>query len=153
MLWDRKSLIKCMRNLMRRRSFSSISITDICDLAGISRRSFYRYYPDKYALLEYIYDTCFFQKLDTYEGYNIWDYYRQICTQMANDPDFFRHAAEVDGQNGFYACYARLLHTLLEKDLAQTDGEEFDRKYFDILFSHSTDALFEITKMSYASRI
>ena len=59
----RITLIRCMRKLVREKSFSKIKVEEICASAHISRRTFYRYYKDKYALLKDVYTDSFFKIL------------------------------------------------------------------------------------------
>lgn len=41
-------------NLMKHKSFDSISISELCQAAGLSRTTFYKFFRDKEALLEYL---------------------------------------------------------------------------------------------------
>lgn len=49
------NLKKTMHKLMKEKSFTSITVKELCEKAGVSRRSFYRYYMDKYELLQDLY--------------------------------------------------------------------------------------------------
>ncbi|MDR0916972.1 MAG: TetR/AcrR family transcriptional regulator [Oscillospiraceae bacterium] len=49
----RKGLTDALHTLLRRYSFSKISVYDICAEAMVSRSAFYTHFSDKYALLEY----------------------------------------------------------------------------------------------------
>lgn len=44
------------RQLVRESTFAKVKVADIIERAGVSRMTFYRHYPDKYALLE---ELCF----------------------------------------------------------------------------------------------
>ncbi len=52
-----RQLEQCLQELMLVESYSQITISQICDRAGISRKSFYRYFTNKegclYALLDH----------------------------------------------------------------------------------------------------
>ena len=54
-LITKKALAEALKLLMRKTPFSKLSIADICSTAGLSRRSFYRHFRDKYELLNWIY--------------------------------------------------------------------------------------------------
>ena len=45
-------LFDAVVELLTRRSFDDICVTDICDRAHVHRSTFYKYYVDKYELLE-----------------------------------------------------------------------------------------------------
>lgn len=43
-----KSIETAFNQLLLEKSFDVITVTDICDTADISRKTFYTYYADKY---------------------------------------------------------------------------------------------------------
>ena len=53
------ALAVSLRQLMDTTPFEKISIQDICAACGMSRKSFYYHFPDKYALVNWIFDTEF----------------------------------------------------------------------------------------------
>ena len=53
---------------LRKTPFSKITVDDICESAGIGRRSFYRYFKDKYDLLNWLYDHDFCSTLEKIPG-------------------------------------------------------------------------------------
>jgi len=81
----RMLLIRAMLKLVRSRKFSSITIDDICDKSEVSRRTFYRYYSDKYALLRDVFVDCFFSKIHTDECRDPWDIVQAVCEQIYSD--------------------------------------------------------------------
>ena len=95
-------LTRAMLKLVRSQKFSAISIDDICEKAGISRRTFYRYYSDKRALLKDVFVECFFSQIKADENMDPWDIIQAICEQIYSDKKFFSHSFEVKGQNGFW---------------------------------------------------
>ena len=120
----RVALLNTMRNMVRNQSFQSISIDDICAQVHISRRTFYRYYPDKYSLLKEVYDEFFFSKINAEQAYNFWDIFRDICEQVYSDKMFFLHAFEVKGQNGFWEETREILIPYMKRDLPYDDITE-----------------------------
>ena len=63
-----RTLIHCMRKLLREKPFPKITVGEICEAAHISRRSFYNNYKDKYDLLKAINSLYIFEKLEVNEG-------------------------------------------------------------------------------------
>lgn len=103
------SLINAMLRLLRKKKFSSFKVEEICEKSHVSRRTFYRYYEDKYALLRDVYMECFFSKIEIAEEDDFWDIFVKICEQIYSDKEFFKHAFEVKGQNGFWDEASKLL--------------------------------------------
>lgn len=50
----KKNILDSFMELLYKKSFSTITVNDICQQALIHRSSFYRYYEDKYQLLEQV---------------------------------------------------------------------------------------------------
>ena len=44
-----------MRELMRHKTIDHISVTEICEECNLNRRTFYRYFQDKYEVVDWIY--------------------------------------------------------------------------------------------------
>ena len=111
------TLRRCMRKLMRERYLKNITIADICGLAKIGKRTFYRYYTDKYALFEDTYRKEFYEQLDIDNDTYLYDIYERILCQMYDEPDFFRHAIAIKEQNGFWELVEELILPLVESKL------------------------------------
>lgn len=103
------SLIRAMLKCVREEHFADITVNNICERSHISRRTFYRYYSDKEALLRDVYVECFFSKIETKETDDFWDIFAKICEQIYSDNLFFKHALEVKGQNGFWEEVSAIL--------------------------------------------
>ncbi len=134
-------IIRTMLKLVRRKKFSNITVTEICEQAEINRRTFYRYYVDKQDLLRDVYVECFFSKLDIEESDDFWDIFGKICEQIYSDKDFFRHAFEVKEQNGFWH-EARALFAPIYKREAQP--EIINQDIRDFLIDTDMDRLFHM---------
>lgn len=137
----RKTLIKCMKKLVREHSFSQISIEGLCDMAHISRRTFYRYFPDKYALLEATYFESYFSKLDIADNDKFWDLFRKLCAQIYSEQAFFSHAFDVKGQNGFWDEAKKIIAPYMRRDFPITDEI---RDTVEFYISNDIDALFQL---------
>ncbi len=46
-----KKIKRCFRELLKIKSFDRITVTEICELSDVSRRTFYNHFDDLYALL------------------------------------------------------------------------------------------------------
>lgn len=112
----RITLIRCMRKLVREKSFSKIKVEEICASAHISRRTFYRYYKDKYALLKDVYTDSFFKNLDIIPEDTFWNIFDKICEQIYSEKGFFIHAFAVKGQNGFWEELRTILTPYMRRE-------------------------------------
>lgn len=119
-----------MLRLVRENHFASITVEDVCARSSISRRSFYRYYTDKYALLKDVYLECFFSKIEIEENDDFWDIFAKICEQIYSDKKFFRHAFEVKGQNGFRDEASNILTPYYMREAPSYDFVDEMKAYF-----------------------
>ena len=124
------SLIYAMLRLLRKRKFSALKIEDVCEKAHVSRRTFYRYYQDKFALLRDVYVECFFSKIEIDEDDDFWDIFARICEQIYADKDFFRHALEVKGQNGFWDETSNILTPFYMREAPSYDFTDEMKAFF-----------------------
>lgn len=67
-------IVESTKDLMRKMTIDKISVTDICEHAGISRRNFYRYFVDKYKVIETIYHRDPVVNFELPADWTVWDY-------------------------------------------------------------------------------
>ena len=139
----KKALAQSLKEQMMLRPFNKISVEDICKRADVSRRNFYRYFPDKYDLLNWLYYEDYFSKLVYHEDWTVWDYFPSICEYCYQDRAFFKNAFLVDGQNSLRTYSQELMYPLILHDYKDTFLSE-KAAYFYI--SRVTDSLFDYMK-------
>lgn len=59
----RQWLQQALLDLLKKRSFESITVQELAERAGVNRVTFYAHFPDKFALLEYAVSAWFQQEL------------------------------------------------------------------------------------------
>ncbi len=123
-------LIRAMLKLVRAQKFSAITIDDICEKAGVSRRTFYRYYSDKHALLRDVFIECFFSNISLDESKDPWDITQDICEQIYSDKQFFIHSFEVKGQNGFWEEVKTILMPYFQRSFPSVGEADRMRDFF-----------------------
>jgi len=128
-------------SLLEERSFDSITVGDVAQRAMVSRTAFYRYYPDKYVLVERIFEDALaaliydvdplrHTLIDNLESLPDNDPWRQLFGEVAesfDDPrpliQFFHHFAEHErmyrallGEKGS-SWFAIKMHTYLSSKI------------------------------------
>lgn len=84
-------------SLMREKSFSQISVTELCDAAGLVRKTFYRNFQTKTAIVEYRLDEIFDDIRNRFDADTsakvmlLYAFERAAC-----DPDFVRIFTDPD---------------------------------------------------------
>lgn len=136
----KQALGDSMRTLMRENTFDKVTVDDICSLAKVSRRSFYRHFKDKYELLTWIYHENYFSKIIYHDDWVAWDYFPGVCEYCYADREFFKNAIQVDGQNSVREYWREFLRPLLMHDFKGTFLTEDSAEFY---ISWTTDALFD----------
>ena len=67
------TLAQSLKSLMEKRSFAKISVADLCENCGMSRKSFYYHFRDKYDLVHWIFQVEFIQTIQGRETLNGWE--------------------------------------------------------------------------------
>lgn len=80
--YTKESLYSAFLTLLEEKAVSDIAVVEICDRAGVSRKTFYKYYSDQFALLMGMQD-------DLFE-----DYRDLIATE---EPNIFKIAPQLIG--------------------------------------------------------
>lgn len=89
-------------DLLKKKSFSNITVQDIVDNCGASRATFYRHFTDKYDLMnwdckDYI-EKCIKMGPDLAEYKSI--LFQCVCNTK-NNSDYFTQIVKVQGQNSY----------------------------------------------------
>lgn len=97
----KKAIGEGSKDLMRQKTVNEISVTEICEKVGISRRNFYRYFQDKYEVVQWIYYHDSLMEVKHYADWTIWDHFPHITETLYNDRAFYCNAFRYRGQNSF----------------------------------------------------
>lgn len=134
------ALAESLKQQLRKCRFCDITVEDICEPAEVSRRSFYRYFADKYELLSWIYRDTYESLLSFKEGWVVWDYFSVCCEHLYSDRAFYRNAIAVEGQNSLRSLWQELLTPLIAHDYKDIVPS---RKTGNFWIWRITDALFD----------
>mgnify|MGYP001524895604 FL=1 len=113
----KKVLAESLKELMLRRDFADITVTDLCAAAEINRRTFYRHFTDKYQLVTWIYDKGF-QKAIGDDEPGLFDLFGRVCTYLYADRAFYARALTFTGQNSFHDFLCARLRPYLQADFS-----------------------------------
>ncbi len=97
----KSALARAMKRLMGEKDFQKISVTDICDICGMNRKSFYYHFKDKYDLMNWIFYTDFVTMVTVEKISSGWDLLVAVMELFYKDQDFYKSALRTEGQNSF----------------------------------------------------
>ncbi|GEP18935.1 TetR/AcrR family transcriptional regulator [Pediococcus argentinicus] len=102
-----RDLVEAMVNLLRKEPFEKITIDDVCDEALVHRSTFYRYYHNKYELLESMLEyTAYIFFVEKGELEDDRSFVTQLIKMISQEPIIFQNLTI---NNEFFDSYSQLL--------------------------------------------
>ena len=102
----KKTLANALKRLMCDLPFSKISISDICDLCDMNRKSFYYHFRDKYDLVNWIFDTEFVNHAESIKDTQT--VLKMLCGYLYSNREYYKRAFKIDGQNSLRSHFCEL---------------------------------------------
>lgn len=106
-----------LKQIMAEKPFAKISVGEICDNSGLSRRSFYYHFQDKYELAIWIFESEFLDLIYEKNYDSSWDFLLDICVYFYTNSAFYLGVLKVSGQNSFREYYTDFLTPLMKRSL------------------------------------
>ena len=115
----KRALAAALKSLLAERPFAKVSVREICEACGMSRKSFYYHFKDKYELLNWIFETEFVARVQQTQGErNAWELLNDLCCYFYDNRDFYRRALCGAGAE----LFPRLFPRGHRPDAAKRDG-------------------------------
>lgn len=138
-----------MKELMENMAFSKISISDICEKCGMSRKSFYYHFKDKYELVNWIFYTDFISFLEQNKDIDEHTFINTICSYLYDNRAFYTNAFNVEGQNSFTEFFSETLQSIAYETLQdRIDDYEFRNFFCTFLTSAMRESIMQWLKDS-----
>ncbi len=127
-----------MKELMRKKPMSKITIRDITKSCTMSRKSFYYHFKDKYDLVNWIFYTEFVSVIQKTSSSDIWDLLESICGYLYENKDFYCNALKVTGQNSFSEYFIEVLEPFMLINFGNIFEKHKDKEFFSTYFADAT---------------
>lgn len=128
-------LAQTLKQQMAHMSFSKISVSDICAACGVSRKSFYYHFKDKYDLVDWIFYSEFISKVQP-DGYeNAWAFWEDICGYFYQERVFYSAALKISGQNSFRESFSEAMEPFLQNFLKQIIRSEHNSEFAQVFLT------------------
>ena len=121
----KRDLAVAFKELLEQMPFEKINVSDIATKTGLSRKSFYYHYRDKYDLVSGILEREFLQ---FHEGTEDKKWMEALCDYLYEHHDFYRKVMEYEGQNSFMEFMSACMSARIIKDAAVTKEEQLCAK-------------------------
>ncbi|WP_125584130.1 TetR/AcrR family transcriptional regulator C-terminal domain-containing protein [Levilactobacillus cerevisiae] len=124
----RRQLFNTVYTLVTRQEINTITVNDILADSGISRGTFYKYFTDKYDLINSYYEDAMRTVSKSCREYTWLGITTTPVVYMAAHPAFFRSAFADTGQNSF----TNFLYGFLPGDYARVIFQHTDRQQISL---------------------
>ncbi|MCD8363910.1 MAG: TetR/AcrR family transcriptional regulator C-terminal domain-containing protein [Lachnospiraceae bacterium] len=119
----KQAYARALTELMQEVPFEKITVAQICEKFGMSRKSFYYHFKDKYDLVAWIFDENFIAIVKK-EPKDAWAFMELLCSYLYENRDFYRKVLTIEGQNSFSAHFEELLSPMIQNRLQTVWGSE-----------------------------
>lgn len=103
----KKAIAESLKKIMKDKPFEKISVAEICEDCGLTRKSFYYHFKDKYDLVSWIFDYDFLGKRDRIIGYDMVSFFDDLFKYLYENRSFYRKLFQSDGQNSFHDTFVQ----------------------------------------------
>lgn len=131
----KRALAQALKTLMSRTPFAKISVGDICTVCGMSRKSFYYHFKDKYDLVNWIFYSEFINEVQADDYQNAWEFLEDICAYFYRERVFYRNAMNIYGQNSFREYFSEVMEPFIQSFLTMVLHNENDSEFSQIFLT------------------
>ena len=141
----KRALAEALKELMEEKSFSKISVADICGKCNMNRKSFYYHFKDKYDLVNWIFDTEFISVMSRKAppSFSTMDLIEALCIYFYKNRSFYRKTLSVQEQNSFSDHFHELLSAFFQSRLREQTGADKVTDFQVNLFSDAAVSAFQ----------
>ncbi|MDD7281454.1 TetR/AcrR family transcriptional regulator C-terminal domain-containing protein [Floccifex sp.] len=140
----KQALSNSLKQLMNEIPFDKISVGQICERCGMSRKSFYYHFKDKYDLVNWIFDSEIIKVISNDLNINCyqdrWKLIEDTCDYFYENRRFYRKALQIKGQNSFCDHFREFLEPVLKYRLSEIIGND---KIDDFVLNFCNDAIID----------
>lgn len=140
----KKTIAEAMKELVREKQLEDISVLDICERSEVNRRTFYRYFSDKYEVIEWIHYHDFLQQILVPEEHGLYYYMAASVRLILDDRKYYENTLKYRGQNSFRQYVSEHLLRLCYPDFRECFPSD---ELYNIYFSHSIETAFDFLEL------
>ncbi len=129
----KEALAASMKELMTKKSFARISISDICEGCGLNRKSFYYHFKDKYDLMNWVFYTDFITLSTQAEYETGWELFSAASHYIYKERKFYYAALQTEGQNSFREYFKESIRDIVLSLFDLEFGERTDMIIADMI--------------------
>lgn len=110
----KRALAHGLKQMVAAQPFEKVNVRDLCGICGVSRKTFYYHFRDKYELAEWIFNTEFISVLNEAEMEDRWLFVSAVCRYFHRERTFYSALLRFEGQNSFREYFQKFMFQTLE---------------------------------------
>jgi probable dihydroxyacetone kinase regulator len=111
----KSALAESLKTAMKSKRFEKISVSEICQNCGMTRKSFYYHFQDKYDLVHWIFTHDFATHIHMNQNSGVLDFIDELVRYFYSDREFYREILRVQGQNGFREIFMSVVKPVMDQ--------------------------------------
>lgn len=139
----RDKIILSFRSLVMNKDFEKLTVAEISEAAGVSRKTFYQHFQDKNDIVEQIVLTNILSPMsDLRKLYMNHDLpsgmvLEWLYQQFFDDREFYIQISEFTGQNSFQQLILQETSVIIAKKVASLEMSDIDKEYMIYFYASS----------------
>lgn len=140
----RERLAEVLMDMLNTTSLEDLRIQELCELADVSKSTFYRLFTDKYDLAFWIYKNQADQVVTDFPDLSQWsEWTERIFDVILKNKTFYRNYASYRGQNSLFECLLRYYQQNTfryrrKQDKEMTEDQRFALYAFSVAGAQAT---------------
>lgn len=119
MVITKQAIAQSFKELMKRKAFDKISISDITENCHLNRQTFYYHFQDKYELMNWVYyNEIFVPLVENLNETNFEFKFKQMFSKMLEEKDVYKNALSMSAEYGFkqylFSILKKLVYIFME---------------------------------------
>lgn len=105
----KKAISDSFKKILKEKPFEKISVGEICEDCGLTRKSFYYHFRDKYDLVSWIFRYEFLDEHEQFVGYEMIWFFDDLFRYLFDNKSFYKKLFDSSGQNSFHDTFIESL--------------------------------------------
>ena len=141
----KEKIAEAMKELVREKNMEDISVPDICAQSNVNRRTFYRYFSDKFEVIEWIYYNDFLQKLQMPGEADLYYAMDASVRLVLEDRKYYVNVFKYRDQNSFRQYCARHLLKLCYSEFRECFASD---ELYQLYMGHAIETACDFFELS-----
>lgn len=140
-LITKKAIAAGMKELTKKKSFDKITVSDITEVCGLNRQTFYYHFQDKFELVNWIYYNETISSIIQDLTYDNWDERVLLMLTLMKQEDYFyvntlKVSVEKDFREYLFRITVELFSDIIERIAVDTKMDEDKIKFIAEFYSY-----------------